>query len=537
MRWNNYRHNPQQASPQPQAIPQVRARAAHPPEYRLHGRPSKTYLTASAGLAVILATAPAGAATAPAGATVLNRALYSSVNTNWTQLFKELHSQRITITVADWGTGGNGTTAAEMNAEKAAFEKQYPNITINTSTLSWWVTGNVGQAWYAALAAGNIPDVGQVPFTEPTHMIDSGYSANIAPELKALGWTKYLNPTILKLVSRGGKIYGLPESDYVMGLQVNPLIFKTVGLWNKQQNIPAYPATWPQFIADAKLIHEKDPSVQPVNFDAADTGSGWSEMNITRAYGCVPETYENGKWVDTSDGPGCIKGFNIIKELRYPVELIESNYASVQSAEPAEWAANKIAMTISYGIDNLDSAEITDRMSPSSFAMGPMPSAPGGKPVPVLGGVYGTFSPKDTPLQLLAGIKWVEYSQGLDPLGGPTFLKAAKRVIAEARKIDPTVSLGVGSSADVTTSPYASDAPAIAELRHLEKPYINVDPKEYAAYFASFKYGTPEPPVDTQQWYQQMANVTEKIFATPTSNVAAILRQAANQFQKEYLDR
>lgn len=491
---------------------------------------SRVGIVASVGLMAVL-----GTAATQAGASASSRLVSHSVN--WAQLFKELHTKPITLTVADWGTGGNGTTAAQMNAEKAAFEKQYPNITINTSTLSWWVTGNVGEAWYSALAGGNIPDVGQVPFTEPTHMIDSGYSANIAPELAALGWTKYLNPSILKLVSRGRDIYGLPESAYVMGLQVNPVIFKKVGLWNKAENIPAYPATWPQFIADAKIIHEKDPSVQPVNFDASDTGSGWSEMNITRAYGCVPETYEHGSYVDTSDGPGCVKGFDIIKELRYPTELIEPNYASVQSAAAAEWAANKIGMTISYGINELDSEEITDHMSPSSFAMGPMPSAPGGKPVPVLGGIYGTFSPKDTPLQLLAGIMWVESSEGLDPLGGSAFVKDAKAVIADARKADPNVSLGVGSSSDVTTTPYASNSPAIAEVAQLEKSYVNVNLKEYSGYLASYKYGTPEPPADTQQWYQQMADVTQKIFASPDSNVKSILTQAASSFQKEYLSK
>lgn len=450
----------------------------------------------------------------------------------WAKLFKELHTQKITISVGDWSYNGAGPV---NNGDLKVFEKEYPNITVVPDTLSFWVNGSDGEAWYTAMAGGTIPNLSILPLTEPTHMISGGYSANVAPELNALGWTKYLNPVLTSLLRRGSKIYGLGESYYVMGLAINPIIFKEVGLWNAKEGIPEAPKTWTQMVSDAALIKKKLPNVDPFNMGMTDTDTGWEEMNITRSYGCVPETQVHGKWQATFDGPGCVKGYQIIKDLQFPTQLLESNFNQVQSTTiPEKWAANDVAMTLTSDWD-VDTFEEQAKMKPNQFSLWPVPAAAVGKnPVPVLGGQYETFSPKDTPLQILAGILWVELQQGLNPLGGPTYLKNAKSVYHALQKEYPGITLGSLISQPISTTGYASNAPAVKELS-AAAPSSNLITKYFSAWAASAKYAKPEPPEYTQQFYQLMADASQKILESKSSNIASILKSSAAQFTSEYL--
>src|ERR1700730_15055148 len=117
----------------------------------------------------------------------------------------------------------------EWNEDVALFQKQNPNITVNSIYEN---PCEVPASFTAMLRAGNEPNVFYTYFTDKNQVLDAGQAADI---------TKYVNsstvpalkdivPTAMAAVTAGQTLYGLPTVNYTQGLVINRMLFSEAGL-------------------------------------------------------------------------------------------------------------------------------------------------------------------------------------------------------------------------------------------------------------------------------------------------------------------
>ena len=162
------------------------------------------------------------------------------------------------------------TPSAE--AQVAAFEKAYPNVTVN------YVNAGTNKDEYTKLqnaikAGSGAPDVVQIEyyafpqFALSDSLVDlSAYGLDsLESDYAASTWGS---------VSIDGKLYGLPQDSGPMALFYNATVFEQYGI--------AVPTTWDEYIAAAKTLHEADPT----KYITADTGdAGFATSMIWQAGG------------------------------------------------------------------------------------------------------------------------------------------------------------------------------------------------------------------------------------------------------------
>jgi len=154
----------------------------------------------------------------------------------------------VTITVAALIPGSTPAAVAEFNKQIAEFEQQNPTIRVYGVQYDW-----TGPTFAAELAAGTLPDVFTVPFTDGRSLGENGQLANITTYAKQLPYFKQFNPAVIaEGIDAKGQVIALPTAAYAQALQYNRQLFSEAGL---NPNDP--PKTWAQVEADAKLITEK----------------------------------------------------------------------------------------------------------------------------------------------------------------------------------------------------------------------------------------------------------------------------------------
>lgn len=161
--------------------------------------------------------------------------------------------QKSTITVWAW--------APQVKDIVAAFEKQYPNVTVNlvnagTATDEYTKLQNV-------IKAGNgVPDVAQIEYYALPQFSLTGSLTDL--DDVGLGDLKSdYSEAVWDAVSPGGKAQALPQDTGPMALFYNKKVFDQYGL--------TVPKTWDDFLADAKKLHAANPKEYITN-DTGDPG-------------------------------------------------------------------------------------------------------------------------------------------------------------------------------------------------------------------------------------------------------------------------
>jgi multiple sugar transport system substrate-binding protein len=111
---------------------------------------------------------------------------------------------------------------------------------------------------YAAVKAGTAPDLGQIEYAYLPNFVQLGDIVNIGPYVTTATKDAY-SPSIWSQVSGGSAVYAIPQDFAPMGFYYRKDIFAKDG-------ITSAPATWAQFAADAKIIHQKNPGQYILNF-------------------------------------------------------------------------------------------------------------------------------------------------------------------------------------------------------------------------------------------------------------------------------
>lgn len=161
--------------------------------------------------------------------------------------------KKSTITVWAW--------APQVKDIVAAFEKQYPNVTVNLVNAGT-ATDEYTKLQNAIKAGSGVPDVAQIEYYALPQFSLTKSIANL--DDIGLGDLKSdYAQAVWEAVSPGGTAQALPQDTGPMALFYNKKIFDKYGL--------TVPKTWDEFLADAKKLHAANPSAYLTN-DAGDPG-------------------------------------------------------------------------------------------------------------------------------------------------------------------------------------------------------------------------------------------------------------------------
>lgn len=400
-----------------------------------------------------------------------------------------------------------------------AFGEVRPDVTVIPDEMN-----HSNDTFMPLAAAGQLPNMYRVPFTEPKNIIDAGYARDITDIMKERGYDKKLNADLLDLVTVDGKYYGVPYNGYMMGMWYNVNLFKKAGLVNDDGSIK-YPTTWEEVAETAKIITDKT-GKPGFGFQCKDAEAGWNFMNIAWSYGVeFMKMDESGKYIATFASEEMVQALQYLSDLKWKYNVIPNNILLSRGDLVKLFATDQVAMSI-CAEDWLESPVKNYNMLKEDIGTSAMPTGPAGT-YAVTGGDVWLFSPETTDEQLEALFDW------LDVVGnGPELSELGKTNIENQIKADV-------EDGKVVTAPAFSvwnDETRNKQIKELYTPYINTDPKVQESMMNDKVTLHAEYPVATQELYRVVSSLMQEVLTNENVDIMPLLQEKQANFQRDFLD-
>jgi len=425
-------------------------------------------------------------------------------------------------TVVKLGIYPEDTMTGEIEMHQrwiSTFNQRWPDVVIQPAQYRY------ATDTFMSLAQSNqIPTIFETWFTEPQKLITGGYVKDITAEVRAMGWDTKMNQSILNLLSKDGRIYGIPRDGYALGLMLNVDLFRKAGLVDRN-GIPQYPKTWDELATVAKTIKDKT-GAAGLCLLAKDNAGGWHFSNIAWCFGAVFMTQDGqGKWTANLNSQAAVNALQYVKDLKWVHNVLTPDptnedwgtgfqqlgtggaamYIAAQDAvsQPTRWAA---------------------QLPTADLALVPIPAGPGGQ-YSLMGGTPYMFAANATSEEVTAALHYLEI-MGRVPEVNPDVI-AGLRADAQQRKAD-----GV---------PVIADFPAWTDPDYQKAKddalaaFANTDPRLYADYFSVITKGTnlkPEEPMQAQDLYAELTKCLQAVITDRNANPRALLDTAQTNFQR-----
>jgi len=132
--------------------------------------------------------------------------------------------EEVTLTLAFWG---NDVRAELYNEAIAAFNEEYPNITVNPSFLDFPAFWERRQT---EAAGGNLPDVMQFDYSYLRQYSENNLLLDLEPFLGGIIDTEPLAENILDIGKVSDTTYAIPTSTNAWGMYTNPALLERAGV-------------------------------------------------------------------------------------------------------------------------------------------------------------------------------------------------------------------------------------------------------------------------------------------------------------------
>jgi multiple sugar transport system substrate-binding protein len=414
----------------------------------------------------------------------------------------------VSISVASLVPGATAAATTAFNNQVNTFEKANPGIHVKSVQYDW-----TGPTFAAELAAGTLPTLFTVPFTDGRALGQAGQLANLTTYAKSYPWFKKFNPAVIaEGTDAKGQVIAIPEAAYAQALQYNRQLFSAAGL---NPNKP--PTTWAQVETDAAAIVKSNPNVAGFSvMGASDNTAGWILTTLTDAFGGRMETGIGTNAKATFDNPGAVAALNMLHTMRWTDNDMGSNFGLSWGTSNQAFAAGQLGMFVS-GSDVYTNMVQADQINPSIYGLAPLPTQ--GKDAGILGG--GTLvavKPSATKAQIAAALKWINYYyiQGLNGYTKEGLIAYDETLIAQDQPV------GVPEFPIFNTKTYALQ-------QKWQQPLINVPESQFAPFTKGILKDklVPEPESATQAIYGDLDSVVQSVLTNQNANIPALL-QAAN---------
>lgn len=208
-----------------------------------------------------------------------------------------------------------------------------------------------------------------------------------------------IDPGVLNVLKDGGKLYGLPTSNYQMGLIYNRKIFKDAGL-----NPDQPPTTWDEVRQDAKVIQDKLGS-KGINGYMDNSGGNQGGWHL------VSEMYGVGSKAVSDDGQKAAFNNDETKSVLSTLHDMRWTDKSLPATPGLQWGDVQKAMgtgKIGMYVGAPDDIPLVVQQYKAKFEDLGMAPIPGGK-TSLFGGNDYMFKKSASPDQIKAGIAWINF--------------------------------------------------------------------------------------------------------------------------------
>jgi multiple sugar transport system substrate-binding protein len=411
----------------------------------------------------------------------------------------------VTISVASLIPGSTKAATQEFAAQVTEFEKANPTIKVNSVQYQW-----TGPTFAAKLAAGTLPTVFTVPFTDARSLGDNGQLADLTSEVKALPYFNKFNPAVIaEGTDAKGQVVAVPTAAYAQALHYNRQLFKEAGL---DPNAP--PTTWKQVEADAKVISQKTGEAGYAEMGADDNTAGWILTTLVYSLGGRMEKGIGKNAIATVDNPQTIEALNMLKTMRWTDNSMGSDFAYGWSDINQAFAAGQVGMYVS-GSDVYTNLVQASNINPAIYGVTTIPLA-GNKNAGVLGGgTLAAVRPDANAAQVAAAVKWIDFYYE-QPLVNETQAVRNAKTLYESKQPVGVPALPVFNQAQYDLA------------NTWIKPYVNVPLTQMKAFTSGIfsQQLIPEPEAATQSVYHALDPVVEAVLTDQNANIQSLLQQA-----------
>ncbi|MEU9233215.1 ABC transporter substrate-binding protein [Streptomyces subrutilus] len=303
---------------------------------------------------------------------------------------------KVTLSIDCMPPAAKAAELKEWKEDVAEFNKTYPNVTIDGRSTP-------GQClepprFTAMLKAKSQPDVFYAYFTDLQQVLDNDgaedISAYVTPaSVPALG---DIDKNVLDVLRRDGKLYGVPTSNYTMGLLVNRKLFHQAGL-----DPDAPPRSWEEVRAAAKKIAALGNGV---------AGFGEYSVENTGGWHFTATLYGMGGEVVGADGKAAFNNatgrqlVDNLRAMRWEDESMGKTQLLKWGDLQKQMASDKLGMflaapdDITYMVQQLGAQY-------ENFGMGPIP----GGAATLAGGNGYMIKKGSSPDKVKAAIAWLNF--------------------------------------------------------------------------------------------------------------------------------
>lgn len=398
------------------------------------------------------------------------------------------------------------------------FNETHPNIEVVPAYYKYAVDTFVPKA-----ESGNLPTIFESWYTEPQKLIAGGFVADITDNLQKRGWLDTLNPSIRDLLSKDGRIYGIPRDGYALGLMLNVELFEEAGLVDAN-GYPIYPKTWDELAETAKKIKDAT-GMAGICLLAKDGAGGWHFSNIAWAFGATL-TKDNGDGTFTAnvDSAEAIAAMQYVKDLRWKYDVLTPDPIN------EDWGTGFVNLGVGTAAmyiaanDAVNQPTQVNGLPVDKLAMCALPAGPNGAQYSLSGGTPYMFSKDATSEEIDAALDYLEI-MGKAPVATDEAI-AGMKADAENR-----VANGVPV---IPRFPCWIDKKVLDAEAQIIKDYGNVDPKMFESYFNATKQSgnlRMEEPGSAQDLYAELTKVLQAVVTDKNADVTALMQKANANYQ------
>jgi maltose-binding protein MalE len=316
---------------------------------------------------------------------------------------------------------------------------------------------------------------------------------------------KDIVPSSLKADEAGSTLYGLPTSNYTQGLIYNRQLFSEAGL---NPNDP--PTTWAQVETDATAIAKLGNGIEGWGDYSAGNNGGWHFSSYMDALGGTTVNDSGATPTadfDNADGTAILEALHT---LRFTDNAMSPTQGLAWGTLQQQFAAGKLGMYIAAPDDIYNVIVPADKGNLSDIGMAALPSLTGTPAGSLSGGNDYMFSPKDTPAQIEAGIKWIDFEDLTPGDGQFNFTR---------QKAD---GFPVGFP-----EPQLFDGATGTKINQLRTASATINVSYYQSFINAQESGDGEP-TDAQAVYKTLDPVMLAVLTEPNANIPALLKTATS---------
>ncbi|MEV2261807.1 extracellular solute-binding protein [Streptomyces anulatus] len=403
------------------------------------------------------------------------------------------------ITVNCWPQPSAKIDHQRFDEDVRTFEKQNPDIDVTAHDA---FPCQDPKTFDAKLAGGQMEDVFYTYFTDTERVVSINQAADITEYVKDLKAYKDIAQPLRDAYTVDGKIYGIPRTNYSMGLLYSKPLFTKAGL---DPDKP--PATWEEVRAAAKKIADLgDGAVGFAEYSAQNQGGWHFTASIYSQGGAVVS--EDGKkaTVDTPEGKAVLQN---LKDMRWRDDSMGAKQLLIINDTLQMMGSGKLGMYLAAP-DNVPRIVKEAGGKYEDLAFAPMP---GGKGT-LMGGDGYMFNKKATPEQIKAGLAWLEW----------TFLTPGQGYMNNyARAAEDKSPVGL-------PEPRLFTGATDAEDQELKKASANVPVANYQAFIdGGQQLDMKLEPKHGQQIYAVLDGAVSAVLTKKDADIDALLKDAQSK--------